>query len=81
MIADSWSAACTFVEMFLQRPLFAGKNAHDQLARIMRVLGSPSPDMLMEMSEELDLPELLEQECGALPRRAFRDVSSVLRFE
>ena len=72
--ADNWSAGCTIAEMFLQRPLFAGKHAHDQLARIMRVLGSPSTETLQELSVELKRPDLVEQECGFLPAKKMSDV-------
>jgi serine/threonine protein kinase len=64
-------------EMFLQRPLFAGKHAHDQLARIMRVLGSPDSAILRKMATELQRPDLVEQECGFLPAKNFADVCSV----
>ena len=60
--------------MFLHRPLFAGKHAHDQLARIMRVLGSPTTQTLQELSVELKRPDLIEQECGFLPSKTFSEV-------
>ena len=75
---DIWSAGCTMVEMFLQRPLFAGKDAHDQLARIMRVLGSPTTAVLRDLSIELKRPDLVTQECGFLPSKSFKDVRSLI---
>ncbi len=66
--------------MFLRRPLFAGKHAHDQLARIMRLLGSPSKQILIEMSEDLHMPTLIEQECGYSAPKNIREVCGFAIF-
>lgn len=36
-----WSAACVFVEMLTGKPLFAGRNACEQLLRHIELLGMP----------------------------------------
>ena len=40
--SDIWSVACTAAELYLHRPLFAGSNSPDQLARIFKYLGEPA---------------------------------------
>lgn len=42
---DMWSIGCIMAEMYLQgAPLFCGKNAHDQLMHIFKLLGTPTKD-------------------------------------
>jgi glycogen synthase kinase 3 beta len=48
---DMWSAGCVMAEMFTGDPLFPGKNSVDQLARIVKVLGPPSPADLIAMGQ------------------------------
>mmetsp|Transcript_26943 Transcript_26943/g.84525 ORF Transcript_26943/g.84525 Transcript_26943/m.84525 type:complete len:326 (-) Transcript_26943:405-1382(-) len=40
---DVWSIGCIFAEMSNGRPLFAGSSEEDQVERIFRGLGTPSP--------------------------------------
>jgi serine/threonine protein kinase len=44
---DMWSLACVCAEMYLGLPLFPGVSQHNQLSRIVEVLGVP-PDFLIE---------------------------------
>ncbi|MED6160301.1 Shaggy- protein kinase eta [Stylosanthes scabra] len=39
---DIWSAGCVLAELLLGQPLFPGENAVDQLAEIIKVLGTPT---------------------------------------
>lgn len=39
---DLWSIGCIFGEMVLKRPLFTGSDVKDQLAKIQRILGTPT---------------------------------------
>ncbi|KAJ1971746.1 negative regulator of the PHO system [Dimargaris xerosporica] len=48
---DMWSVGCIFAEMFTGRPLFPGNNADDQINRIFRVLGTPTPHTWPLMAE------------------------------
>lgn len=42
-----WSLACVCAEMYLGLPLFPGVSQHNQISRIVEMLGPP-PDMLIE---------------------------------
>lgn len=44
---DIWSLGCVCVEMYLGLPLFPGVSQHNQLTRIIEMLGMP-PDYLIE---------------------------------
>lgn len=48
---DMWSVGCVMAELFTGKPLFPGKNSVDQLARIVKVLGPPSPADLLAMGQ------------------------------
>ncbi|CAK56733.1 unnamed protein product (macronuclear) [Paramecium tetraurelia] len=50
---DIWSVGCIFAEMSNLKPLFAGSNETDQLKKIFRVLGTPTP---IEYPKLNDLP-------------------------
>lgn len=49
---DLWSAGCVLAELLLGKPIFPGKNSIDQLAKIIKVLGSPSPEEMRAMGQE-----------------------------
>lgn len=44
---DLWSFGCILVEMLTGVALFRGKNAEDQVRKIIRVLGTPPPEDLL----------------------------------
>ncbi|RSH91975.1 MAP kinase Pmk1 [Saitozyma podzolica] len=43
-LMDVWSVGCILAEMLSGRPLFPGKDYHDQLDKILEVLGTPTID-------------------------------------
>ncbi|KAL6053128.1 dual specificity protein kinase yak1 [Balamuthia mandrillaris] len=45
---DMWSLGCLVAELFLGLPLFPGHNEHNQLARIIEMLGDPPEALLSE---------------------------------
>mmetsp|Transcript_26425 Transcript_26425/g.57942 ORF Transcript_26425/g.57942 Transcript_26425/m.57942 type:complete len:309 (+) Transcript_26425:293-1219(+) len=51
---DIWSIGCIFAEMVNGRPLVAGTSESDQLDRIFRLLGTPTPQMYPDI---VNLPE------------------------
>ncbi|KAJ0392271.1 hypothetical protein P43SY_005492 [Pythium insidiosum] len=51
---DIWSVGCIFAEMANGGPLFAGTSEPDQLDRIFRLLGTPTPEIFPAI---VDLPD------------------------
>ena len=48
---DMWSIGCIFAEMAMGRPLFNGQNDANQLLKIFKILGKPTPEMWPTMHE------------------------------
>ena len=47
---DVWSVGCVIAEMILGVPLFPGETSVDQLVEIIKVLGTPTKDQILEMN-------------------------------
>ena len=47
---DIWSAGCVLAELLLGQPIFPGDSGVDQLVEIIKVLGTPSKEQIMEMN-------------------------------
>lgn len=41
---DVWAVGCILAEMITRKPLFPGRDYHDQVERILKVLGTPMLD-------------------------------------
>lgn len=88
---DLWSAGCVMMELLTGKPAFPGKNSIDQLARIVKVLGSPTSEDLAAMGQGSrkfkvssasagkgkDLTSLLPASC---PLEAIDLIGSLLRY-
>ncbi|KDN36688.1 Pkinase-domain-containing protein, partial [Tilletiaria anomala UBC 951] len=46
---DMWSVGCILAELIGGRPIFAGKDYVDQIARINNVLGTPAPETIAKI--------------------------------
>jgi len=58
---DVWSVGCVMAEMVLGEPIFCGESALDQLAEIIKILGTPTQTQIQQMnpnSEEVKLPKI-----------------------
>lgn len=49
---DVWSCGCIFAEMISGVPLFRGRDNHDQLLNIMRIVGTPSESQLQKIFKD-----------------------------
>lgn len=47
---DIWSIGCIFAEMVMNRPLFAGSSASDQLSKIFYTLGTPTTEIWSDIT-------------------------------
>ncbi len=63
---DIWSLGCIFAELYLKRPLFAGKSDIDQLYKIFEIMGLPS---------EQDWPEQ-----SVIPLEAFKKNLNLIKL-
>jgi len=49
---DVWSTGCVIAEMVTGQPLFPGESASDQLVEIIKILGTPTRQQILEMNPE-----------------------------
>lgn len=68
---DVWSVGCIMAEMISQRPLFPGNDHIDQLSRILKVVGSPSDDVMAKIS---DTARKFLQQMTHYKRKAFSEL-------
>lgn len=52
-LIDMWSAGCVLGELFQGHPLFPGATGPDQLVEIMKVLGTPSYEDIMDINHNI----------------------------
>ena len=58
---DVWSGGCVLAELLLGTPLFPGSSGVDQLVEIIKVLGTPTREELLEMNpnyQEFKFPQI-----------------------
>jgi len=49
---DVWSTGCVIAELVLGQPIFPGESAVDQIVEIIKVLGTPTKQQILEMNPE-----------------------------
>ena len=49
---DVWSTGCVIAEMVTGQPVFPGESASDQLVEIIKILGTPTRQQILEMNPE-----------------------------
>ncbi|KAF7967303.1 hypothetical protein HWV62_38636 [Athelia sp. TMB] len=69
---DVWSCGCIFAEMISGVPLFRGRDNQDQLLHIMRIVGTPSDNVLRKMAQ--DSPEIVIKTYPRYPKLPFQQV-------
>ena len=48
---DTWSIGCVIAELVLNRPIFPGKDAKNQLVEIVKILGTPTKEQILAMNK------------------------------
>jgi len=49
---DVWSTGCVIAEIVIGQPIFPGESASDQLVEIIKILGTPTKQQILEMNPE-----------------------------
>jgi glycogen synthase kinase 3 beta len=49
---DVWSTGCVIAELILGQPIFPGESASDQLVEIIKILGTPTKNQILEMNPD-----------------------------
>ncbi|OHS94154.1 putative long flagella protein lf4 [Tritrichomonas foetus] len=70
---DEWAVGCMLYELMTTKPLFPGKHEIDQIARIHRLLGSPSREVLAQFRKNPNT-----QISFAFPAQRSADMRSLL---
>uniref|UniRef100_A0AC35TZQ6 Protein kinase domain-containing protein n=1 Tax=Rhabditophanes sp. KR3021 TaxID=114890 RepID=A0AC35TZQ6_9BILA len=62
---DCWSSGTVFAEMLLGKPIFPGESGVDQLVEIIKVLGTPTKEQILQMNptyQEFQFPSMRNQQ-------------------
>jgi len=49
---DVWSTGCVIAEIVIGQPIFPGESASDQLVEIIKILGTPTKQQILEMNPQ-----------------------------
>lgn len=63
-----WSVACVIIEMLHGLPLFIGENSLDHLLEVIKVVGTPSKQEVLQMNPNYDISEY---DLPVIKRKAF----------
>ena len=55
---DVWSIGCVIAELILNRAIFPGKSAKEQLYEIIKILGTPTKEQISEMNPKVHISKL-----------------------
>ena len=85
---DIWSAGCVIAEILLGKPLFPGESAVDQLVEIIKILGTPSREQILDMNPnytEFRFPEIRQHPWSKVfssraPKEAIDFISTLLVY-
>ena len=66
---DVWSIGCVIAELILNRAIFPGKSAKEQLYEIIKILGTPSKEEINEMNPKVHITKLPN-----IPHKLWKDV-------
>lgn len=64
---DVWSAGCILVELLTFEPIFRSESNIDQLVEIIKVLGTPTFEEMMEMNPDCDVEKYQFPKIAARP--------------
>jgi len=67
---DVWSMGCVIAELVLDKPIFTGKSATDQLLQIMNILGTPTHEQIKIMNEKFKGGSKLPK----IPQKTWKEV-------
>ena len=56
---DVWSIGCVIAELVLNRAIFPGKSAKEQMYEIIKILGTPTKEQIYEMNPKVHISKLL----------------------
>jgi glycogen synthase kinase 3 beta len=87
-VIDVWSVGCVIAEMLLGQPLFPGDSGVDQLVEIIKVLGTPTRDLIHSMNpnySEFKFPAIKAHSWGKVfrsrtPKEAVDLISKLLVY-
>jgi glycogen synthase kinase 3 beta len=55
---DVWSIGCVIAELVLNRAIFPGKSAKEQMYEIIKILGTPTKEQINEMNPKVHISKL-----------------------
>ena len=76
---DVWSVGCVIAELVLNRPIFPGKSAKEQLYEIMSVLGTPTKEQIISMNSKyknIKIPKIPQKQWTAV----FKDKTDDMQY-
>ena len=87
---DVWSVGCVIAELCLNRPIFPGKSAKEQMHEIIKILGTPTKEQLINMNgkyKEINAPKIEARQWSSVFKNKNNDplyidlVSKLLVYE